>query len=131
QSQIHVRTKLPSIVAPVTYIGASPVSIGLTAQLFGRRADSPSASLTPLFPTSTFTSTLGPGYVNSDNPANVPGVSEGNLYEVTMRAYNGTAWETSTCRGESKAFTLILGGGIMPPQTLVGLQPFSVNCIPE
>lgn len=97
---------------------------GWTAQLYG---GAEGASLTPLFPTTTFrtSSAAAMGYVNQVD-VTVPGVKPGTRATIVMRVFNGTSFETSPLRYESNPFTITLGGGTLPPASLVGLTSFKL-----
>src|SRR6185295_18190838 len=51
----------------------------------------------------------------------------GQQVTLRMRAWAGPSFENSTLRGESADFSIILGGGLMPPTDLVGLSSFSLS----
>lgn len=97
---------------------------GVTAQLLG---GPPGEPLQPLFPTTTFrtSSPAAYGYV-VPVMVTVPGVLPGEIAIVQMRAYDGASYETSLYRGESPLLTLTIGGGILPPANLTGLQGFVI-----
>jgi hypothetical protein len=118
----------------VTFSDGTGVGSGFATQLSGGPVGASLDQLTPLFPMSTFrTSSLqATGYIFGVDVA-VPGVPPGETALLVMRAFNGAAWDASTCRGESNPVVVRLagGGGGIPAQTLQGLQPFQVDCIPE
>lgn len=114
--------------ARVTFLDGTPVGAGYTAQMYGGPAGTPVQSLVPLLPTTIFRSGAGVGYVVQVSMV-VPGVDQCGTF--VMRVFDGATWETSLCRGESNPVTVELTYPPGPPATLVGLQPFQVNCIPE
>ena len=117
--------------ARVTYLNGTPITGGFTAQLFGGAEGTPVSALTPLFPTTIFRSAPLAGYIIPKDVI-VPGIPGGNRATLVMRAFSGSSWENSSCRGESNPITIVLYGGFTgPASTLIGLQPFSVDCIPE
>lgn len=130
QGQFTFSTKTAGTVdARVTFLDGTPVGAGFFAQMYGGPEGTQLALLKPLFPTTTFrNSGRLAGYVDSVG-VTVPGV-EGRA-TLVMRAFNGANWESSNCRGESAPFTITLTSPPFFPADLVGLQPFSVNCIPE
>ncbi|MBI4657721.1 MAG: immunoglobulin domain-containing protein [Verrucomicrobia bacterium] len=96
----------------------TPVSEGFTGQLFGGPEG---GSLLPLLPMTTFRTGAAAGYVNPVT-VNVAGVKPGGRATLVMRVFNGATFETSPVRLESNPFTLVLGGGTLPPVNLVGLE---------
>jgi hypothetical protein len=134
QGQIDFQTFAGGNVdARVTFLDGTPVSAGYTAQLFGGPAGTVIDRLTPLFPTTRFETSRERwrGYV-FDVEVTVPDINPSLQATILMRAFNGPTWEFSSCRGESNPITIRLGGGGgQPPATLIGLQPFQVNCVPE
>jgi hypothetical protein len=119
--------------ARVTFLDGTGVGAGFTAQLYGGPAGSSIEQLTPLFPVTTFRTipAAALGYVFGEI-VRVPDVPPQQDATVVMRVFNNSTWENSSCRGESNPITVILSNGISDPfGVLLGLQPFSVNCIPE
>ena len=118
--------------ARVTFLDGTGVGAGFIAQLYGGPAGSSIEQLTPLFPITTFRTTpaLALGYVFGVVVV-VPDVPPRQRAVLVMRVFNGSTWESSTCRGESNPINVVLSGGLAVPTNLVGLQPFSVDCIPE
>ncbi|MBL9138700.1 MAG: hypothetical protein JNK85_22715 [Verrucomicrobiales bacterium] len=118
--------------ARVIYSDGTPVGRGFTAQLYGGPQGTPVGELIPLFPTTVFRDshpeTLG--YVQP-MIVDIPNVSIDDKATVIMRAYNGPDWESSTCRGESAPIDVFVYLGAGRAGELNGLQPFSVNCVPE
>ena len=118
------------IDAQVTFLDGSPVGGGYIAQLYGGPAGTPIADLAPCFPTTTFRTDAGQGYLNREEVV-VPGVSIQDKATVQLRVFDGQTWETSLCRGESNVLTVLTGGGLSVIPPLVGLEPFHVVCVPE
>lgn len=129
QGHLHFANRVQGYVdAPVTFLDGTPVGPEYTAQMYGGIVGTPLSSLKPLSPTTTFRSGLGRGYVIGIGLV-VPDVNEFGTF--VMRVFDGTSWETSLCRGESKPVTIKLTHPPGPPADLIGLEPFQVNCIPE
>jgi hypothetical protein len=127
------RNLAAGVDARVTFLDGTGVGAGFTAQLYGGPEGSSIEQLTPLFPTTTFRTTpaLALGYVFGVTVV-LPGLRPEQRAVLVMRVFNGSAWENSTCSGESNPITVVLSGGqTRPPTNLVGLQPFSVDCVPE
>ena len=120
-----------NVDARVTYLDGTPVSTGFRAQLYAGPEGSSLDSLTPLLPITTFQERpAGQGYVNAVG-VTVPGVAGNSRATVMMRAFNGATWDTSSCRAQSQPIDVLTGFAGGPPAYLTGLQPFSVDCIPE
>lgn len=100
---------------------------GWTAQLYGGPVGTAVSALEPLFPTTTFrtSSSRTAGYLNSVVVA-VPGVPPTENANLVLRVFDGESYETSSHRGESASVTVSLGGGVVPPSNLVGLQGFTI-----
>jgi hypothetical protein len=117
----------------ITFIDGTGVGAGYTAQLYVGPAGSSLDALVPVFPTTTFR-TVTPqamGYVVSREVV-IPNIPPGVFATVQMRAFNGSTWESSLCRGESNLIEVNLSGGpALPPSALYGMEPFQVVCIPE
>jgi hypothetical protein len=107
---------------------------GYTAQLL---LVGSGGSLTPLFPTTTFrTTSAAAGFFINGVDVTIPGVSPGSPATLRMVVWLSAYGSYEAARGhgfggESINFTVTTGGGLLPPTNLVGLQPFSVWCIPE
>ena len=134
QGRVQLQNKSGTFIdAPVTFLDGSRVGSGYQAQVFIGLRGTPATSLQPVFPTAPFQ--LFPdgrpsGYFFYDT-LDIPGIGPGLEVTLAVRVFNGTSWETATCRGESVLLDLTLGGWTAPATPLFGLQPFSVNCIPE
>jgi hypothetical protein len=124
--------------APVTLAGGAGPGPSWTAQLhlFGA-----GGALTPLTPTSTFLPAgTGVGAIASQywepKVVDVPGVASGQIATFVVRAW-ASEFESyehavgSGLGGESAPFTVIVGGGLLPPANLTTLQPFSITLVPE
>lgn len=118
------------INAPVTYLDGSRVGREMTAQIYAAPAGAPLTNLQPVHPARQFESGEYSGYVFGGT-LHVPDIWPGAMATVVMRAFDGDSWETSLCRGESGPITITLTGGLGTDAPLEGLEPFSVNCIPE
>jgi hypothetical protein len=120
-----------SVVAQVTWAGTtSGIQDGVgvpnnkfEAQLFGGPAGGP---LEALLPKTTFRTGAGAGFVV---PVDVilPKVAPGTAASLQMRVVSTIGMGA----GASKVFNVTLGGGLNPPANLVGLEAFSVCCVPE
>ena len=113
--------------APVRRADGTGAGHGFTAELVLVNAD---GSLTPLTPTTTFrtTSAAAAFYVKSVDVI-IPNRAPGPV-TLHMRFYNGTAYERSTIRGTSAAFTVTTVDPMLPGVNLIGLQGFGVQ-MPE
>lgn len=124
QGSVYFNNRVPGEVdARVVLPDGTGAGAGWIAQLF---IDSGGGQLTPLQPSTTFrtSSQAAMGYVESVDMT-IPGVAPGAQATFVMRAFNGPTFETSTLRYQSNPFTLRLGGGLLPPVNLVGLQSFT------
>jgi hypothetical protein len=120
---------------------------GYYAELWAGPANSPEGSLAPVPGTlTTFRTGAFAGYfVPSPLAIPIPGVPPGSVATLQLRVWEnlgGTVsdWATAEARwlngllaaGKSPLFqSLPLGGGIMLPPNLVGLQSFNIYYIPE
>lgn len=95
---------------------------GYVAQLFGGEQTSVEANLVPLFPTTTFrtSSTAALGYV-IPVVVTVPGVESGQTGTLQMRVFDLAGQIVA----KSNLIDLQLGGGLLPPSNLAGLQSFA------
>lgn len=135
QGQVHFNNRVPpDINARFLCPDGTGLGPGITAQLFGGPAGTPSYQLSPLFPTTTFRSGAAAGYVVPVD-VTVPNVPPGSQATLVMRAFFGPTYEQSTFFLSSNPITITLGGGILPPANLVGLQASAIigppGCIPE
>jgi hypothetical protein len=123
------------VFAPVSRPGAAQpgqgegAGAGYTAQLFVDNA----GTLTALTPATTFrTDSAGASFFVLDpgTPVTVPGFAPGTSAPLVFRAWETSAgsYEAATIKGESRA-SIALGGGLLPPTNLVGLQGFVM--VPE
>jgi hypothetical protein len=114
-------------------VGQGP-GAGYTAQL---ALVGTGGSLTLLFPTTTFrtTSAAAEFFVNSVD-VTIPDVAPGSPARLRMQVWPtvyGTYMNAYQhgISAQSANFTVTTGGGVMPPANLVGLQGFTIMCIPE
>jgi len=119
----------PQVDAQVTFPDGTPVGAGFSAQLYGGPEGTPTSSLQPLLPKTTFFLDF-PGYVNPVLIVlpNIPAYRRGTFF---MRAFDGLDWESSSRRGESFPVTIAVGGDTQPGALLTGLQGFQVQLVPE
>ncbi|MCI0540765.1 MAG: FG-GAP-like repeat-containing protein, partial [Verrucomicrobiales bacterium] len=84
--------------------------------------------LVPLLPRTTFrtSSEEAAYYINSEEVA-VPGFAPGQEVTLRMLAWIGESFDRATLRGQSKDLKIMLGGGILPPSNLTGLEGFTLN----
>lgn len=125
---VVLNNRIPGILdARVLLPDGRGVGEGWTAQLYGGPAGTTVSVLEPLLPTTTFrtSSPQTAGYLTSVDVA-VPGVAPGANATLVLRVYDGDSYETSSRRGESAPFTISLGGGVLPPVNLLGLQGFTI-----
>lgn len=113
----------PGIDARVT----GPDGGGITgpewrAQLFVWRGGGLWAPLTPM---TTFRSSIAAGYVNPVDVI-VPGLIPREKATLVMRVFNDDSYFSALTRFQSSPVTITLGGGILPPANLDGLQPFGI-----
>jgi len=135
QGQLSFNTRIVGTVdAPVTNsANGLGVGSGFTAELDIVGAG---GSLTPITPTTAFRAGTGlaPFYVNPID-ITLTGRLGGSSVTLRMRAYNGVDYASSSIKGFSNDFTIVLGGDPgngSPPSTpapLAGLNGFSV--VPE
>ena len=131
QGSVVFNNRVTGVVdARVLLPDGSGAGAGITAQLWGGPAGTAVDKLVALSPTTTFrtTSAAAMGYVNSIN-VDVPGVAAGAQATLVMRAFNGADWASSALRGESNPITVSLGGGVLTPPNLVGMNGFTL--VPE
>ncbi len=141
QGQIVFANKVGSDVdAPVidaaTLHGPGP---GYTAQLLLVNTD---GSLTPLTPASVFRSAGTGSAAIADRywigqTVDVPGVAPGTPATFVVRAWlteigsYENALKFGPGPGQSAPFTVVVGGGMLPPANLTTLRSFSVSVLPE
>jgi hypothetical protein len=128
------------------WTGWTPVSgNGFTAQLFAASgANVPVDSLAPAFPTATFLTGVGAGYVLNDVPTTFSNVYYGALATVQMRVWDNkggaiTSWATALAQssgteilGMSRPIDITLNGPTSPLAELLGLQSFNLTYnVPE
>src|SRR5262245_14889119 len=117
-------TRVAGVVdAKVSRPDGSGAGAGVQAQLF---LVGPGGSLTGLSPATTFrTESDAEKYYVNPLTMNLSGTAPGQQVTLRMRAWAGASFENSTLRGESVDFSIVLGGGLLPPANLVGLASFS------
>lgn len=142
QGTIHFSTRVnPEIDVKVYHMdGITPLAgDGFTAQLFGGPVGSSESSLMPLFPHTVFLTGVDAGYVVPVTSVEVPGIPEGGSASVLLRVWENKGQQISTYQealtqgafhGQSAIIDIAwLGGDILPPANLTGLQSFAL--IPE
>lgn len=115
--------------------GVSGLDSTFSAQLFAGPVGTSTGLLTPLFPITPFRSGAAAGYVVPVD-VTVPGIPPGAQATIVMRAFFGPSFTNSPVKMEGAPFTVTLGGGLLPPANLIGLQGFTTPggpnlCIPE
>ena len=123
--EVVFNNRVPGVVdARVILPDGTPAGAGWLAQLYGGPEG---GALAPLFPVTGFrtTSDEARGYVNPVG-VSVTGVKSGARATLVVRVYNGPSFEASTTALESNPFTLVVGGGTLPPPNLEGLKSFSI-----
>ena len=85
--------------------------------------------------------TVAQGYITAGGTLAVPGVSPLDRADLRLVAWHGaygTSFEEARTRsaslggvgvGESAVVTVLLGGGVIPPLNLIGLQGFTVAAV--
>ena len=111
------------------------VGAGYSAQLFGGPEGTALPNLTPLFPTTTFrtSSAAAQGYVNGV-VVEVPGVAPGQRATLVMTLFLTGGECEWPFYSQSNVITISVGGDVLPPANLVGLEAFAVLgpiCVPE
>lgn len=125
QGTVVFNNRVPgSVDARLVLPDGTGAGAGWRAQLVLRGAG---GTVTPLTPVTTFrtSSQAAMGYVEPVD-VSVPGVPAGARATLVMRAFNGSTFDTSSLRYESNPVTITLGGGVLPPANLVGLQSFAL-----
>ena len=123
--EVVFNNRVPGLVdVRVILPDGTPAGAGWLAQLYGGPEG---GTLAPLFPFTGFrtTSDEARGYVNPVG-VSVTGVKSGARATLVVRVYNGPSFEASTTALESNPFTLVAGGGTLPPPNLEGLKSFSI-----
>jgi hypothetical protein len=128
------------------WTGWTPVAgNGFTAQLFAASgAGVPVDSLAPAFPTATFLTGLGAGFVVNGVPTTFTNVPYASVATVQMRVWDNkagtiTSWARAVAQplgteilGRSAPINITLNGPTAPPQNLYGLQSFNLTYnVPE
>ena len=130
-------TGTPGVVAPIYYIdGITRLSgNGFLAQLY---AGASPAFLEPIGDPLSFRTGPGAGYFEAngiDHTRVIKTVGIGETAWIEVRAWEvatGPTWESAWIRGASPMFSQVTGG-VFPsvPTTMVGLQSFSLQIVPE
>jgi hypothetical protein len=142
QGTVHFNTRVnPGVDVKVYHMGGiTPLAgDGFTAQLFGGPVGSSESSLMPLYPVTGFLTGADAGYVVPVASVEVPGIPEGGSASVLLRVWENQGQQISTYEealtqgvfhGQSAIIDIAwLGGDVLPPATLTGLQSFAL--IPE
>lgn len=133
QGTLQFNNHIAGVVdARVVHPDGAGVGAGWTAQLYAGTEAATSDRLTPLTPATSFRtgSHITEGYVDPVSIL-VPGMEPEAMAKVVVRAYNGASFENSLFRGESPPVLVRLGGGLVPPAVLEGLQGFTVAPHPQ
>lgn len=126
QGTVQLNNRIVGVVdAKVLLPDGSGAAAGFTAQLWGGPEGGTLAALTP---TTTFRTGNAAGYVTPIDVV-VPNVGIGSKATIELRAFNGASFGASSIFGRSKAITVTLGGGNLPPAALQGLEGFTL--VPE
>jgi len=140
QGQVVFANRVTGVFdSPVTVCGSNPLGgpgPEFSAQLFLQGAG---GSLTPLLPISTFNPAgIGAAAIADrywvQQTVDVPGVLPGSQAVFVARVWLtslGSYDQAFLARGESLPFSVVVGGGLLPPANLTTLQAFSLGCIPE
>jgi len=126
QGLVNFNNRVVGVVdARVTFCPFEETGAGWSAQLFGGPQGTPLSQLTALFPTTTFrTSSAGAfGYVNPVT-VTVPGVLPGQRATLVMRVFPPGESSATPIYFDGNVITVPLGGDILPPTNLVGMQAF-------
>jgi hypothetical protein len=120
----------PRIDAPVTFARTGErLGNGFFAQLYVGPAGAPVVQLQAQGPILAFVDGPRAGYIYPGQTVTFEGFDPGVPVTIDMKAFNGGSWEESNIRGESNPLQIILGG--REPAFLTGLQPFTVDNVPE
>lgn len=115
--------------APIKRPDGSGAGAGFSADLFLLSLNGTEKNLL-LTPTTTFRTSPGGAtpYVRQQDVL-VPGAKAGDTATLIMRAWETAkgSFEASGTSGKSAPFTITLGGGVMPPENLVGLKGFTMT----
>jgi len=108
------------------------------AQLY---AGTSATSLSPVGSAVAFGTAARAGYIIGGGAVTIPTIAGGATATIELKAWDstkGTSWELAQSAGSavgaSTAFTVVLGGGGVPPgppADLVGLTTFSLVAVPE
>lgn len=126
QGQVNFNNRVTGDVDAIVTLNGVGVSAGWSAQLYGGPAGTAVAALTPIAPITAFRTGAAAGYVNG-GVVTVPGVAAGAQAVLVLRAFNGATFESSLGTGTSNPITVSLGGGVVTPPNLTGMNAFSVT----
>jgi hypothetical protein len=135
QGQVDFTTyNPPKINAPASYLNGERIGPEFRGELYFGPEGTSVADLKPLGIIERFSHfDKDPdfnGYILGTT-VGIPGIGPGHRAVLILRAYNGERYESSSIRGESNPVLITLTGGTLPPVFLVGMQPFSVDFVPE
>jgi hypothetical protein len=119
-------TRVAGLVdAKVSRPDGAGAGAGAHAQLLLVKDDD---EILPLLPLTTFRDTSeDAAYYVENVDVSVPGRKPGEQVTLRMIAWVGESFDRAELRGQSKDITLVLGGGILPPSNLVGLEGFALS----
>jgi hypothetical protein len=142
QGTLNFNTRVPPDidVKIFQWDGVTPLAgDGYTAQLYGGIIGGSGNSLMPLFPVTGFLTGADAGYVVPVGEVAIPGIPEGDSASLLLRVWDNQGQQISTFEqallagvfhGQSAIFDVAwLGGSVLPPANLTGLQSFAL--IPE
>jgi hypothetical protein len=142
QGTIYFNTRVPPEidVRVFHWDGVTPLAgDGYTAQLYGGMVGASQNSLMPLYPVTGFLTGADAGYVVPVDKVAIPGIPEGDSASLMLRVWDNQGQQISTFEqallaggfhGQSAIFDVAwLGGSLLPPANLTGLQSFAL--IPE
>jgi hypothetical protein len=124
----------PKINAPASYLNGERIGPEFWGELYFGPEGTSIADLKPLGIVERFTHFDKDPEFNGylvGRTVDIPGIEPGHRAVLMLRAYNGERYESSSIRGESNPVLITLTGGTLPPVFLVGMQPFSVDIVPE
>lgn len=133
QGKIIFRTQIlsatPQINAPVSFAPTGELlTAPFSAQLYAVPLGGPLSTLIPDGPILPFSNVV-PGHIFPGGEYAFEHFRIGQDVTIVVRAFNGANFETSSIRGESNPLSIKLGS--IDGAYLTGLQPFTVDYIPE
>jgi len=138
QGQVVFANKVGTTVDAPVFLNSLSSGVGpgagYSAQLFLQGAGNALTPLTPVQsfrPAGTGTAAIADRYWVT-TPVDVP-VAPGSSATFIVRAWQTSqgSFENATSKGESQPFSVVVGGGTLPPSNLVGLTSFVVTSVPE